>query len=136
SYYSPEMSASLPRARPRRRPRPRRGSVERPVDGRLYRGALLLLSLPLLLAAFTIRQPTPLQAPLLPPAFDAHVTLDLAVNLSTDYPDRTPGSSGSIGAAQWFESELRPYGLPTRKDTWYETVAGLGRIRLQNLWAR
>src|SRR5580765_1261502 len=110
------MAASLPPARRRRRPR--RGSLERPVDGRLYRGAFLLLSLPLVLAAFTIRQPAPLPAPLLPPAFDAGATLDRAATLSTEYPDRTPASSGAIGAAQWFAEQLQPYGLETRKDTW------------------
>jgi acetylornithine deacetylase/succinyl-diaminopimelate desuccinylase-like protein len=105
------------------------------VDGRLYRGAFLVLSLPLLLAAFTLRQPVALQAPLLPPAFDARTTLKLAANLSNLHPDRTPGSSGALGAAQWFKAALQPYGLPTREDTWYQTVPGLGRVRLQNLWA-
>src|SRR5438552_3265466 len=106
SYYSPEMAVSQPPVRRRRRPR--RGSLERPVDGRLYRGAFLILSLPLLLAAFTIRQPAALPAPLLPATFDAAATIQLAANLSTDYPDRRPGTSSAIGAAQWFRRELKP----------------------------
>src|SRR5262249_5781915 len=88
--HSGVMSTSMPPA-PRGR-RPRRGSVERPVDGRLYRGAFLVLSLPLLLAAFTIRQPTPLQAPVLPATFDAQATLQDAIELSQRYPDRRPGT--------------------------------------------
>src|SRR5947207_5230718 len=92
SYYSLEMAASLPPVRRRRRPR--RGSIERPVDGRLYRGAFLVLSLPLLLAAFTIRQPAALPAPLLPSTFDAPATIALAANLAGNYPDRRPGTAG------------------------------------------
>jgi hypothetical protein len=127
------MAASLPPVRRRRRPR--RGSIERPVDGRLYRGAFLVLSLPLLLAAFTIRQPAALPAPLLPPTFDVGATTQLAANLSTDYPDRRPGTSGALAAARWFGKELKPYGLPTLTDSWFQTIPGFGRVRLENLWA-
>ena len=84
-YYSQPMAVVPPR--PRRR-RPRRGSLERPVNGRLYRGTWLLVSLPLLLAAFTVARPVALPAPSLPPAFDARAALELAQELSTDYPDR------------------------------------------------
>src|SRR5579872_126363 len=104
SYYSPEMAAPLP---PVRRRRPRRGSIERPVDGRLYRAAFLVLSLPFLLAAFTIRQPTALPPPLLPPVFDAKAATRLAANLATDFPDRRPGTAGAQGAAAWFAAQLR-----------------------------
>ena len=38
SYYSPEMAAPMPSGRRRRRPR--RGSLARPVNGRLYRGVV------------------------------------------------------------------------------------------------
>ena len=39
------------------RPRPRRGSVERPVNARLVRGTWLLVALPLLLTAFSVARP-------------------------------------------------------------------------------
>ena len=104
------------------------------MDGRLYRATFLVVALPLVLTAFTLRQPVPLQAPTLPPTFDAKTTVRLAANLANDYPDRTPGSSGALGAATWFRTELRPYGLPTHTDAWDEAVPGLGRVRLQNLW--
>jgi peptidase M28-like protein len=128
------MAPSLPPVRRRRRPR--RGSLERPVDGRLYRAALLVVALPLLLATFTIRQPVPLQAPTLPPTFDARTTVRLAVNLANTYPDRTPGGSGALGAASWFQTELQLYGLRTHTDAWDETVPGLGRVQLRNLWVK
>jgi len=127
------MAATQPPVRRRRRPR--RGSIERPVDGRLYRAALLVLAVPLLLAAFSIRQPTPLPPPPLPPTFDSATTTRLAAALSTQYPDRRPGSSGAAGAAAWFAREMKPFGLPTASDTWEQDVPGLGRVRLQNLWA-
>jgi hypothetical protein len=51
----------------RRRPRP--GSLERPINGRLYRGTWLLVGLPLLLLAFSVARPSALHAPNLPQAF-------------------------------------------------------------------
>ncbi len=117
----------------RRRPRP--GSLERPVNGRLYRSAFLVLSLPLLVLAFSVNRPAPLPAPLLPPNFDGPATANLAADFAKLYPDRVPGSAGSLGAARFFRDSLRPYGLPVVADRWREAVPGLGRIRLQNLWA-
>src|SRR5436190_928350 len=49
--------ATVPPRTERRRARP--GSVERPVNGRLYRGTWLLVGLPLLVAAFSVARPTP-----------------------------------------------------------------------------
>src|SRR4030088_1388566 len=109
---------AVPMPTVRRRRRPRRGSLERPVSTQLYRGAFLLCSVPLLLAAFTITKPGVLQKPLLPPAFDAHATLALTRELSAEFPDRSPGSAGAIGAARWFSEQLGPYGLPTTTDSW------------------
>jgi Peptidase family M28 len=120
-------------ARAERR-RPRRGSLERPVDGRLYRSAFLLVALPLLILAFSITRPTPLSAPPLPPSFDGPATRALAVDLS-GIPARPPGSAGALAAANWFRDQIAPYGLPITADTWQQDVPGLGRVRLQNLWA-
>ena len=127
------MAASQPPVRRHRRPR--RGSLERPVNGRLYRASFLVLLLPLLLLAFTVSKPVPLQGPLLPPAFDAKVALGLARELATEYPDRAPGGSGALGATAWFRDKLSLYDLPTRTDTWRQSVPGLGRVRLQNVTA-
>jgi hypothetical protein len=124
-----------PRDRERQRRRHRRGSIERPVNSRLYRSTFLLVSLPLLLAAFSVMRPAPLQRPLLPPAFSEKTALQLAEELSTRYPRRVPGSAGAVLAAQWFREQLRPYGLPTRVDVWTETIPGVGRVRLRNLTA-
>src|SRR5438876_7421355 len=107
------MSAAPPT---RRRRRARRGSLERPVSGRTYRGTWLLVAFPLLLAAFTVTRPAPLPRPDLPPAFDTAGARQLATDLSTADPDRSPGSAGAVGAAAWFADQLRPYGFLIRRD--------------------
>jgi hypothetical protein len=120
---------------PRRRRRARRGSVERPVNGRLYRSAFLVCSLPLVILAFSIARPAPLPAPILPANFDGTAARELATDLAAHYPDRSPGGAGSVSAAQWFRDHMALYGLPVSSDTWHEQVPGLGKVRLQNLWA-
>jgi hypothetical protein len=105
------------------------------VNGHLYRSAFLVLSLPLLILAFSVTRPGSLPAPLLPPNFDGPATRALAADFSRSYPDRTPGSAGALGAAQWFREHMAAYGLPVAADRWQATVPGLGRVRLQNLWA-
>jgi Peptidase family M28 len=105
------------------------------VNGRLYRSAFLVLSLPLLILAFSITRPGTLPAPLLPPNFDGTATATLAADFAKLHPDREPGSAGALAAADWFREALRPYGLPVASDSWHATVPGAGRVRLQNLWA-
>jgi hypothetical protein len=125
---------AFPGAPPARR-RPRRGSVERPVSGRVYRGTWLLVGLPLLLAAFSVGRPGALARPQLPPAFDEQSALGLAVQLADTYPDRTPGSAGALGAAQWLTRQLKPFNLTLATDSWTESIPGLGRRRLENVTA-
>lgn len=120
---------------PAGRRRPRRGSLERPVNGRLVRSVYLVLALPLLLAAFSVVRPGSLAAPILPPSFDEGATTALAGDLAQKFPSRVPGSANGLGAADWFRGQLRQYGLPVASDTWHQDVAGLGRVRLQNIWA-
>ena len=115
------MTAASP-AHERRRPRP--GSLERPVNARLYRGTWLLVGLPLLLLAFSVARPPALQAPNLPPAFDAKTAAGIAEDLATAYPDRRPGTPGAQGAAAWFRQELRPYGFHVHPEKFTETIHG------------
>ena len=120
---------------PARRRRARRGSLERPVNARLYRGAFLFLSLPLLILAFSIVRPGSLSAPLLPPNFDGAATRALAADFAKVAPDRAPSSAGSLRAGQWFRDQMAPYALPLASDTWDANVPGLGTVTLRNLWA-
>jgi hypothetical protein len=126
------MSAVPPRAR---RPRPRRGSLERPVSARTYRGTWLLVALPLLVAAFTVSRPAPLAAPDLPPAFDIQSAYDLTKQLATEYPNRAPATTGAEGAVRWLLDQLRPYGFQPRVDRFEADVAGRGRLRFRNVIA-
>src|SRR5436190_1832851 len=116
-------------------PRPRPGSLERPVNGRLYRGTWLLVGLPLLVAAFSVGRPAPLPPPALPPTFDTQDALAAATELANTHADRSPGSTGATQTAAWFREQLRPYGLRTRTERFSAIVPGHGRVRLENLLA-
>ena len=132
TYYSPAMAA-LPPPAERRRPRP--GSLDRPVSGRLYRGTWLLVALPLLVTAFTVARPGPLPAPQLPPVFDGATALQLAQDLTLAHPDRSPGSRDAREAAVWLRTQLEPYGLGVREDRFEASIPGIGRRELVNLMA-
>jgi hypothetical protein len=119
----------------RRRRRARRGSLERPVSGRTYRGTWLLVAFPLLLAAFTVSRPAPLPRPDLPAAFDTAGATQLAYDLSTRHPNRSAGTAGAAGASTWLAEQLRAYGFVVRADRFEATVAGRGRLPFENLIA-
>jgi hypothetical protein len=124
------MEPARPRVAPRR---PRRGTVERPIDSRLVRLGLLAVLGALVIAGFSIDRPGPLPAPTLPPRFDVASARQLALELAGDYPRRVPGSLGGEGAAGWMKEKLALYGLDTTEDTWSEDVPGLGRVTLRNV---
>ncbi len=116
------MTAGSP-ASERRRPRP--GSLERPVNGRLYRGAWLLVALPvLLLLVFSVSQPPSLTSGNTTSAFDANAAATIAEDLATQYPDRLPGTPGAVGAQRWFKQELAQYGFDVQRDTFTATIHG------------
>jgi hypothetical protein len=121
--------ASVPPRTVRRRARP--GSLERPVNGRLYRGTWLLVGLPLLVAAFSVARPAALPRSFLP-EFDGEATKRLAADLVTEHPNRYPGT---LAAADWFREQLRPYGMPVRTERFSAVIPGRGRVQMQNLVA-
>jgi len=135
SYYSRGISTPPSSPEPRRA---RRGSVERPVNGRLYRFAWLAVALPLLIAAFTVTRPGVLPRPTLPPTFSGQAAADLAVALEgTPRFDvnRSPGSGQNIDAANWFQGQMTTIGLKTTVDDFSATIPGTGRVRLRNVAA-
>jgi hypothetical protein len=115
--------------------RPRRGSVERPVDGRLVRKTSVVLLPPLILLILTLGRSGPLPAPALPPAIDRSTATALTADLARENPSRVPGSLGAADAAAWFRNKLSLYGIPVREDRWREEVPGIGRVELRNLAA-
>jgi hypothetical protein len=132
AYYSPAMEAARPRGRRRR---PRRGTVDRPVNTRLVRVSALVLAPALLAILFSVSTTGVLPRPTLEPVFDAEVAADLASRLDTEYPDRIPGSPGAEGAAHWFEETIAGLGLVTEEDVWSEDLPELGDVALRNIVA-
>ena len=126
--------AAVPPVPERRRPRP--GSLERPINGRLYRGTWLLVGLPLLVLAFSVARPAALQPPPFPSVFDKDAAVGLAADLANRYPSRVPGTPGASGAAQWLADQLGPYGYEVRREPFTASVPGHGRVRGVNLLAR
>jgi hypothetical protein len=137
SYYSHGISTPPSALEPPRRAR--RGSVERPVNGRLYRIAWLAVALPLLLLAFTVTRPSALPRPILPPTFDGEAAAAAAKTLETDPTRsdkvRTPGSNGDIDAADWFSDQMASIGLKARYDDFTATIPGRGATRMRNVVA-
>ncbi len=132
TYYSRGIE-TIGTPPPLRRTRP--GSVERPVNGRLYRGTWLLVALPLLIVAFTVRKPTVLAPSTLPPTFDQRAAAASATALANEYPVRVPGSAGDEAASGWVVQQLEQLGLEASVDAFGATVAGRGRVVLRNVQA-
>jgi hypothetical protein len=108
----------------------------RPVNGRLYRGTWLLVGIPLLIAAFSVERTDRLAiaAPTTPATqFDGTSALALAQELSRLYPDRSPGSAGSLGAARWVVDKMKLFSYTPQFDTFAETIPGEGRKVLRNV---
>jgi hypothetical protein len=126
------MDAARPR---RRRRRPRRGTVDRPLNTRLVRVSSLIVAPALLALLFSISTTGTLPRPTLEPLFDAPTASALASQLSTEYPSRVPGSLGAEEAAHWFEETISALGFTAEQDVWTEDIAGLGRVELRNVVA-
>ncbi|HYY33717.1 MAG TPA: M28 family peptidase [Gaiellaceae bacterium] len=120
-------------APPRRRPR--RGSLERPVSGRIYRTAWLAAAVPLLVAAFSLGRPVALQQPRLPASFDRTTAVQFAKEFAHRNPDRRPGSSGARRATDWVAARLHDYKFTVERQEFTANVPGLGRQRFVNLVA-
>src|SRR5438874_183084 len=116
--------ATVPPRTERLRARP--GSVERPVNGRLYRGTWLLVGLPLLVLAFSVARPTPLPRAFLP-EFDGQTTQH--PNHTILFVSTDGGAFGGLGAA-WFAAHS-----PLRHDVAavinLDSVGGRGPLRLE-----
>ncbi|MHB8470837.1 MAG: M28 family peptidase [Gaiellaceae bacterium] len=119
---------------PERR-RLRRGSLERPINGRLYRGTWLLVGLPLLVLAFSVARPPALPPANLPSAFDRNAAALIAQDLALHDPSRSAGTQGAAAAARWFAAELAPFGYAVRREAFTARVPGRGVVRFVNVLA-
>jgi Zn-dependent M28 family amino/carboxypeptidase len=115
--------------------RPRRGSVERPVNGRLYRSFALLVPAALVVAAFAVSKPSSLPAPALPPVYDGAAAFALTDELARRFPNRSPGSPGAQNATSWVSAHFTELGLQVERDQFEADVPGRGRLSLENVVA-
>jgi hypothetical protein len=115
--------------------RPRRGSVDRPVNGRLYRTFTLLVPAALAVAAFALSTPSTLPRPSLPPIYDGSSAVALADELARRFPDRSPGSPGARNAAAWVSSHFSQLGLQVARERFDAEVPGRGRLPFENVVA-
>lgn len=121
-------------ARPRTlRRRPRRGTVERPLNTRLVRVASIVIAPALLALLFSVSTPGTLAPPPLEPIFDGNSAAELAGRLSIEYPARVPGTPEAERAALWYQETISALGLATEVDVWREDLAGLGNVELRNV---
>jgi hypothetical protein len=109
--------------------------VERPVNGRTYRGTALLIAIPLLVAAFTVGRPDELPPASLPAAFDQQAAVEATRELAISHPFRASGSAQANAAADWVAERLRSYGFRVQRDRFEADVPGVGTRQLQNLYA-
>jgi Peptidase family M28 len=126
------MAALRPPPVPRR---PRPGSIERPVNGRTYRGTALLIAIPLLIAAFTVTTPDELPPSSFPAAFDQQAAVEAARELALQSPFRQPGGDDAASAADWVAERFRSYGFRVQRDPFEASIPGLGSEPLQNVYA-
>ena len=128
SYYSQGMAALPPRYARRR---PRRGSLERPVNGRLYRGTWLLVGAPaahrrLQRAHGRAAAGRRVAAAVLRPGRGAR---GWRPSWPRVYPDRMPGTAGALGAAAFVREQLQPYGLQVEPDRFSARAPGPRRVQ-------
>ena len=93
----------------------------------------MIVGLPLLIVAFSVERPAALPAPTLPPTFDGAAAMSLSGELSRLYPDRAPGTVGSLGATRWLIDKMRLYGFKPQVDGFNATIPGRGRVLLRNV---
>ncbi len=130
AYYSPAMEAARPRTRGRRL---RRGTVERPLNGRLVRVGFLVVVPAVLALLFSISTTSALPRSPLEPLFDAASAAAYAETFATLYPSRVPGSEGAGEAVRWYRETIASVGLTAEEDVWTEDLADLGSVALTNV---
>jgi Peptidase family M28 len=113
--------------------KPRPGSLERPVNARIYRGSWVLVAIPLLIAAFSVARGQPLSAPSLRPVFDEAAAVQTMKDLASIYPDRSPGVASSANLLRTIEDQFTALGLMPKVDRFSAEIPGLGKKDLANV---
>jgi hypothetical protein len=129
-YYSPGMDAPRPRRRGRRQGR---GDGDTSTHTRLVRVGLLVTVPAIIALLFAVSVPGALPPAPLEPLFDGEAAAELATTLSTEYPERIPGTLEAEGAARWYRETIGALGLATEDDAWEADIPDLGRVTLRNV---
>jgi hypothetical protein len=124
------MEAARP---PGRRRRPRRGTVDRPLNARLVRVAFVVVAPAFLALVFSVSQTGTLPPPQLEPVFDSSAAATLASQLTTIHPSRVPGTVDDENAGRWYRETISSFGFTTEEDIWQDDLPDLGTVELRNL---
>jgi hypothetical protein len=124
------MEAARPR---RRRRRLRRGTADKPINGRLVRAGFVVVAPAVLALLFSIATTGTLPRTPLEPLFDPAAAASLHERLSTEYPARVPGTLEAESATRWYSETIAALGLAPEEDLWTEDLPDLGSVVLRNV---
>ena len=132
SYYSPVMAASQPHGYGDSPAAPRRGSLARPINGRLYR-AVVRRRAARARRARASRSPGPCRSRSRPPGLVRHRARRSRSRTTSRRSTRTggPGAPARSAPWSWFGDQLPPQSTGSRRGrrSWDERIPGLGRVR-------
>ena len=95
------------------------------LDPRIYRGALLLALLAVIVVAFSLEnRPEPIRTSLAPAAFEGARAERLLERLAAEYPSRRPGSISSRSSSTWLRCSF------TSSGTWSPSSAAGVPVRM------
>ena len=113
--------------------RARPGTIARPISGRLYRLAWLVVLLPIAILGLSVTEPSPLPESALPASFDGQSALTVAETFSSLFPDRVPGTPAAQQAADWVAGQLATAGLNVSSERFAASIPELGERELVNV---
>lgn len=114
-------------------PRARKGTIARPISGRLYRLAWLVVILPVAVLALSVTEPSPLPETPLPASFDGASAVAVAETFSSLFPDRLPGTPVAGEAADWVAQQMQAAGLTVTLEPFTAQLTDLGERELVNV---
>ena len=113
--------------------RARRGFPARPINGRIYRTLWLVVIIPAAIAALSVREPSLLPAPSLPPTFDVDATVELTRTFASTFPNRAPGTAQAQAAGEWVAERLAETGLRVERQISRAELPDLGTVPIVNI---
>jgi hypothetical protein len=118
--------------------RPRPGSLERPLNARIYRGAWIVVLIPVLIVAFSVARQEPLAVPSLTSTFDPGAVVSAITSpdgFAATYRDRSPGAANSGTLRNWISEQFAALGFDAKVDQFDAQVPGIGKVGLSNISA-